>query len=139
MEKYELEPEPYFTIAKDNISYIRGYLRTANRQPIVIKRQDFGNYQLKEVQNCIDQSINSALLTAKFQHSHLLEILGVHIEFQLDVCSVYHVFEALESDVMRDIEERKRAQRHYLETELSECLLQISDALECLHDKVSQM
>jgi hypothetical protein len=138
MEKYALEPDPYFTIAKDNISYIRGYLRTANRQPIVVKRQDFANYQLKEVQNCIDQSINSALLTAEFQHSHFLAILGVHLEFQLDVCSVYHVFEALESDVMRYLE-RKRAQIYYSERELSEYLLRISDVLVCLHNKVCQI
>lgn len=80
MDNYDLEPEPYFTMDTDNISYIRGYLRTENRQPIVVKMQKFYNYRLKEVQNCIDQSLNSALLTAKFPHPHLLLILGVHIE-----------------------------------------------------------
>jgi serine/threonine protein kinase len=103
----------------------------------VVKRHEFNLIQQKATQARISQTINAALAQAKVHHPNACDILEIQLEIDKTNCVVYHVLEALEGDAEKDIEQRKRSNAQYAETDLRNALLQVASALAYAHSKVS--
>lgn len=135
MEGYELEERPFFVNPNTYAALFKGVSLTRNRLPVVVKRHDFTLIHLKEMQTRMVQTINAALTQAKVQHPNACDILEVQLEIEQTNCSIYHVLEALETDLESDIEERRQSRRPYAEKELMQILLQTANALAAAHSK----
>ena len=135
MNDYELEKEPFYMSEDTNVKLFRGVSLARNRLRVVVKKHDFYPFTYPDILQCINRNLNSALSQAKVQHPNSCDILELRLEFDRYCCAVHHILEALDSDVENDIEERRKSNKHYTETELREFLHQISSALEAAHSK----
>ena len=133
MDGYELESLVWRNTDFNTILY-RECTRRGNL-PVVIKCHDFYNIQDKEVQISMVRTLNAALVLAKMQHPNVCDIQEVQMEIQETNCRIFHVLEALDSDLERDIEGRRSSNRPYAEGELRLVLLQTASVLACAHSK----
>ena len=101
----------------------------ATKLPVVVKRHDFTLIQEKQTQLRMVQILNAALTQAKVQHPNSCYILEVQMEIDRTNCSIFHVLEALETDLGQDIEDHKISNRPYREEELRQVLLQTASVL----------
>jgi len=81
------------------------------------------------------KTLNAALVLAKMQHPNACDILEVQMEIKRDSCRIFHVLEALDSDLERDIEGRRSSNRPYAEGELRRVLRHTARVLACAHSK----
>ena len=134
MDGYQLEADPFYVNASTYVSLFKGLSLTRNL-PVVVKRHDFTLIQTKEVQVRMVQTLNAALAQAKVQHPNTCEILEVQMEINTTNCSIFHVLEALDTDLRKDIEDRRRPNRPYTERELRQMLQHTASALTYAHNK----
>jgi len=139
MEGYEVEPDPFYVNPYTAVGLFHGTSKAKSHFPVILKRHSFDFIQDKSVQQHLTHCLNAALAQAKVQHPNSCKIHEVQLEIEKNCCAIYHVLEALDRDVGRDIEERKRRKQPFSETELQTFLLQISSALACAHRKVACM
>lgn len=132
MDGYQLESEPFYVSPQTSVSLFRGIALTESNPPIVAKRHDFHFIQNEATQKSIAQSINAAIAQAKVQHPHSCDLMEVRLKIEGSNCAVFHILEALDGSVDKDIKER----RAYSEDELKNMLRQISSALAYAHSKV---
>jgi len=114
MDGYEFESSLFYRNPNTFVSLYRGRTRRGNL-PVVIKCHEFGNIQDKEVQISMVRTLNAALVLAKMQHPNACDILEVQMEIKSYNCRIFHVLEALDSNLERDIEGRRSSNRPYAE------------------------
>jgi len=136
MEGYELESVPFVVNCDSSTSFFHGVSLTRNRLSVVVKRHDFSHLKHKSFNQRLSQALNSALIQAKVQHPHSCDVLELQIELDKATCSLFQVWEALQTSLLGDIEERRTKQQTYTEKELWDFLLQTSEALALAHSKV---
>jgi len=134
MDGYELESSPFFFNLGTYVSLYRGRAR-ATKQPVVVKRHDFVLIQEKQTQASMVRTLNAALAQAKVHHPNSCDILEVQMEIEQTNCSIFHVLEALETDLEHDIEARRNTHTPYAERELVRMLQHTASALAYAHDK----
>ena len=134
MERYQREVSPFYANVFTDVYLYHGQTLSENR-PVVIKEHLFNKIQLPESQKIMNRSLNAALAQAKLRHPNVCEILELRLETEAKNCSVFHVLEALETDLLHDIERRKRTNASYTVEELREMTLQVVTALVYAHSK----
>ena len=134
MDDYELETEPFYVNA-DTFTYLFKGRSLKRNLPVVVKKHDFTLIQTKAVQVRIVQTLNAALAQAKVRHPNACDILEVQMEIERANCSIFHVLEALDTDLGHDIEDRRSTNRPYVEEELRQMLQHTASALAFAHDK----
>ena len=134
MDGYQLETDPFYVNIETSVALFKGF-SLARNLPVVVKRHDFNLIQVKAVQVRMVQTFNAALAQAKVQHANACEILEVQMEIERTNCTIYHVLEALDTDLAHDIEARKKTERPYAEEELRQVLLQTANVLVSTHSK----
>lgn len=139
MDGYEIESEPFYTNYETSVSLYRAISLARNRRPVVIKRHYLVPLLSKGIQQLANQALNAALNQAKVQHRNSCDILELHLEVEEQSCVISHILEALDTDLGKDIEERRPKKKHYSEDELRAFLLQVGSALELAHSKVRTM
>ena len=135
MNDFELEEDPFYYNSSAAVALFKGVSLARNGLPVVVKRHDFMLIQQKSTQVLIAHAINTALAQAKVHHPNTYEILEVQLEIDKSNCAIFHVLEAMDSDVSRDIQERKQGNRSYEEAELRLVLQQTANALAFAHNK----
>jgi len=138
MAGYDLDPSPFFVNQDTHVRLFNGHYRASNR-PIVLKRHEF--YLRPDMGDIpeLTQTIDVGLVQARVKHPNVCEVLQIRIDLAASDRSYFvdHVLEALEKDLMKDIEERNTAKRPYREGELWGKLRQIASALALAHTKVT--
>ena len=134
MDGYELDESPFYFKQGTLVSLYKGCVRGTELH-VVVKCHDFLFLQQKETQTRMVQTINAALAQAKVQHPNACGILEVQMEIESTNCRIFHVLEALETDLEQDIEERQRTNTPYVEEELREMLQQTASVLAYAHNK----
>ena len=135
MDDYEVQSHPFYGNADSHVYLFHGR-RRADDLPVVLKRHDFGYIQLQDTQKEMNSCLNAVLLQAKLQHPNVCEVLEVSLEIDKSSCSIYHVLEALDTDLAKDINERTKDKRSFTETEVRDIATQTATALayaHCLH------
>ena len=132
---YEVEAHPFFTNRMTGVRLFHAVSLTRNRQPVVIKRHDIYLGRNKPeflAEFCL--ALNTGLAQARVDHPHSCKILEFRMDIDIDrnCYSVFHVLEAMESDLGREIEERKR---EVTEEEMRKFMRQTSSALAFAHSK----
>ena len=81
--------------------------------------------------------MNAGLAQARVDHPYSCKILdlGLNVNMERRIFSVYHMLETLDKDVGQDIKERKRDQRTPREDEIKTLLSQTAQALAYAHSK----
>ena len=132
MDGYKLESSSFFFNLGTYVSLYRGRNKST-QLPVVVKRHDFMLIQQKQTQVSMVQTLNAALAQAKVQHPNACDILEVQMEIEQTNCSIFHVLEALDTDLGQDIEEREKTCRPYTEKELRQVLQETASVLVCAH------
>ena len=134
---YNLAEIPFHNNIGTNVSLYMGRNKTSD---IVVKAHEFNLVTEADANKRIAQALSTALVQARVQHSHTCDILEVNLRFVKAgangrLCCVYHVLEVLESDIYKDIQQRKTSKSPYSEAELRDFLIQTSEALVYVHSK----
>lgn len=82
MDGYEVESVPFYFNPDTSVALFKGFSRTRNRLPVVLKRHNFTFILHKDVQARMAQTINAAVAQAKIQHPNACDILKVQLEIE---------------------------------------------------------
>jgi len=120
-------------LAYNHMTFVTIYQATclARNRPVVLKKHEFHMIDEPGTQDQINVCLNAALFQAKVQHPNSCEVLEVKVHIEKANCYVYHVLEALDTSVGKDVEAGKR----YEEPELRQFLQQTASALAFAHSK----
>ena len=113
------------------VTLTRAKSLTRNRRDVVLKKHEFQFLDTPATQKRITACLNAALFQAKVQHPNVCEVLELKVHIEGTNCTVYHVLEALDTSVGKEVEAGKR----YGEQELREFLQQTASVLACAHSK----
>jgi len=132
-EHYYLHSWPFYESNDLSVKLFQG----ACHIPIVAKRHEFAKSQ-GELQTRLASAINAGLAQARAQHPNTCDILAVHFDTSAAPSRyyVYHILEALDKDVEKEILQRKEESRPLSEPELWDFLEQMVSALVQAHAKV---
>ena len=99
MDGYKLHPKPFYFNPHTHVSLYKGSSLTREGLSVVLKRHDFMLIQEKSQQVEMVQTLNAALVQAKVQHPNSCDILEIQMEINDTNCAIFHVLEALDSDL----------------------------------------
>lgn len=88
MDAYDIESTPFYCNPDTSVTLFKGFSRTRNHLPVVLKRHDFALIQQKEVQIRMIQTINAAIAQAKVQHPNACDIIEVQLKIERTNCSI---------------------------------------------------
>jgi len=121
-------------LAYNHMTFVTLYQATSlarNNRPVVLKEHEFHILDDAGTQEQINACLNAALFQAKVQHPNACDVLEVKMKIDKTNCFIYHVLEALDTSVGKEIEAGKR----YSEQEMREFLQQTASVLACAHSK----
>ena len=142
MEDYRLEPQPFYISDDNSVWLFKGSSTARNGAPIVAKRHEFLLLRDKDqFSKRLNEALNVGLAQARVDHPHSCKLL----EIRLDISGapeqyfVYHILEALKSNVWQEVEQRKKRPNPCSELEMWDFLEQTTSALSFAHDKVTDI
>lgn len=140
MDGYSLEPRPFYISDDNSVRLFKGFSLTRNRLPIVAKRHEFSLLRDKgQLSERLNAAINAGLAQARVEHPNSCKVLEICLDLSEapNQYYVYHVLEALETDLYQTVEQRKRQNSPYSEQEVWDFLKQTAGALSLAHEKVT--
>jgi serine/threonine protein kinase len=139
MDGYELSSTPFFTNRNTSVRLFHGVSLLRNSLPVVIKRHDLFLVDKRQFLEDFNQVMNAGMAQARAEHSHSCKILELRLDFETSEnrFSLYHILEALDRDLQKEIETRRQANAPLAETDLRTFLAQTSSALANAHKKVT--
>ena len=139
MDGYELERVPLYVNSNRTLKLFRGTSLEHDRKPVIVKRYDLSHFGPGEdIQREFHRVLKIGMTQTRVDHPSFCKILDMKVDFSNypEELTVFHVLEALDMDLGREIEERKRTARPFSEAELRSILVQASSALAFAHSKV---
>ena len=137
MDGYRLDSRPFCINREASSSLFRGI--SSNREPVVVKRYELSRFGPGgDIQREFHRVLKMGMTQTRVDHPNFCKILDMKVDFSNypEELTVFHVLEALDVDLGREIEERKMAARPFSEAELRSMLAQIASALAFAHSKV---
>lgn len=137
MEGYEISPTPFFI---NRSSGVRLFHSTSLQHslPVVLKRHDLFLVDKSQFLEEFNHVLNAGMAQARVEHLNSCKILEMRLDCDVNEnrYSLYHVLEALDRDLEKDIESRREANFPLNEADFRAFLTQTSSALAFAHSKV---
>ena len=137
MDGYELSARPFFVNRETHTKLYHGRSKKLNQQ-VVAKCHDIQYAKKAEFIEEFNLVMNAGMAQARVEHPNTCKILELClnvVDFEQGLFSLYHILEALEKDLSKEIEERKREGRVPSEAEVRGFLFQTAQALAYAHSK----
>ncbi|MBV5279749.1 MAG: protein kinase family protein [Actinobacteria bacterium] len=135
-ERYQVDEDPFYISANATVRLFKG---TAERLPVIVKQHDFSVFQENDNwQSELTKAINTALAQVRVQHPNTCRVLELHLDVSRApkwYC-LSHILEALDTDVGKEVAQRRKRQRPLSDWELWDFLQQTARALAYAHAKV---
>ena len=133
-----MSSEPFFFNRETQVKLYYGTSRKDGK-PIVAKCHEIQYVKCSKAEftKQFNKAMNTGLAQARIDHLHSCKILEICLDVDIskNIYFVYHILEALDKDLGKEIEERKRRQQIPRENEVQTFLAQTSAALAYAHSK----
>lgn len=139
MEDYEVSPSPFFINRNSGVRLFHSTSLQRHGLPVVVKRHDLFLVDKPQFLEDFNHVLNAGLAQARVEHLNSCKILEIRLDCDVNEnrYSLYHVLEALDRDLEREIDSRRQANFPLNEADFRTFLAQTSSALAFAHNKVS--
>jgi serine/threonine protein kinase len=136
MDGYELPARPFFINRDTQTKLFQGISKKRNL-PIVAKCHEIQYIGKAQFTEHFNLAMNAGMAQARVEHPNTCKILELclDVDFEKGLFSVYHILEALEKDLGKEITERNTVDRVPSEAEAKNFLVQTAQALAYAHIK----
>lgn len=138
-QDYLFEPQPFYVNSSSFVSLFKGVSKENSQVSVILKRHDFYLEELgTELSSKIANATKAGLIQARVDHAHTCKILQIRLDTSEapKKYSLNHIMEALDRDVGKEIQRRRRDQSFMSEKELWTFVSQTAEVLAFTHAKV---